>query len=124
MSDTSTPRSLDPLRLILSLAIVALLAGVVFSDCELFSNLELTQAVHDHLRGPASEPGFPLRAETVAAAVRAEAEALAQGVVGQVTILPAEQVGELVSEITAFYGDADAVRSMLEAATQTYGPQG
>ena len=47
------------------------LAGVILSDCEVFSNLELTQAVYDRLRGAADEPDFPLRAETVVEAVRA-----------------------------------------------------
>ncbi|MFO7917325.1 MAG: type I-D CRISPR-associated protein Cas7/Csc2, partial [Anaerolineae bacterium] len=45
------------------------LAGVAFSDCELFSNLELTQAVYDRLRGDQEELPFPLPVRDVSAAV-------------------------------------------------------
>ena len=35
-----------------------------------------------------------------------------------------EQVDTLIAETTAFYGDRDAVQSMLQAVTQTYSPKG
>jgi len=100
------------------------LAGVILSDCEVFSNLELTQAVYDRVRGGATEPDFPLRTETVVEAVRAATDELARRVVGQLTILPSEEVTTLVDEITMLYGEEIAVRAMLEAATRMYGPQG
>ena len=100
------------------------LAGVILSDCEVFSNLELTQTVYDRLRDGADEPDFPLRPATAIGAVRAATDELAQRVVGQVTILPADEVVALVDEITAFYGDVSAVKTMLENATKMYGPQG
>jgi len=100
------------------------LAGVILSDCEMFSNLELTQAVYDHLRGDRAEPDFPLRTDAVVQAVEAVTAELAGRVVGQVTILPGEEVAALVDEITALYGDEDRVRAMLEAATEMYAPQG
>ena len=99
------------------------LAGVILSDCEVFSNLELTQAVYDQLRGEADEPDFPLRTKAVVEAVRAEAENLAQRVVGSLTILPFNEVVALVDEITTLYGDENAVKAMLETATGMYGPQ-
>jgi CRISPR-associated protein Csc2 len=100
------------------------LAGVILSDCEVFSNLELTQAVYDRLRNGASEPEFPLRAEAVVDAVRPVVDELARRVVGQLAILPADEVLSLVDEITRLYGDNSAVRVMLENATKMYGPQG
>ena len=100
------------------------LAGVILSDCEVFSNLELTQAVYDRLRGEAAEPDFPLRIEAVVKTVRAAADELAERVVGQLTILPHDEVTALVDEITMFYRDESPVKAMLEAATQMYGPQG
>jgi CRISPR-associated protein Csc2 len=100
------------------------LAGVILSDCEVFSNLELTQAVYDHLRNGAGEPDFPLRAGAVVEAVRAMGDELAGRVVGQLTILPPGEVTALVEEITTLYGDEGAVKAMLEAATGMYGPQG
>ena len=100
------------------------LAGVVLSDCELFSNLELTQAVYDRLRDGAPEPDFPLRTKAVIEAVRMATDELAQRVVGQITILSPDEVTSLVEEITALYGDETVVKAMLEAATRMYGPQG
>lgn len=101
-----------------------ILAGVVFSDCELFSNLELTQAVYDRLRGNGAELDFPLGSDAVVAAVQAATEELSQRVVGRLTILPSDEVAALVDEITAFYRDEDAVRRMLEETTAMYRPQG
>lgn len=101
-----------------------ILAGVVFSDCELFSNLELTQAVYDRLRGNGAELDFPLGSDAVVEAVQAAIEELSQRVVGRLTILPPNEVAALVDEITAFYRDEDAVRRMLEETTAMYRPQG
>jgi CRISPR-associated protein Csc2 len=100
------------------------LAGVMLSDCEIFSNLELTQASYDRLRGEATEPDFPLRTDAVVEAARAATDDLVDRVVGQVVILPATEVSALVEETTAFYGDETAVRAMLENVTKMYGPQG
>jgi CRISPR-associated protein Csc2 len=100
------------------------LAGVILSDCEVFSNLELTQAVYDRLRGGADEPDFPLRSEAMVEAIRAAAGELSQRVVGQLTILSPGETGALVDEVTTLYGDEAAVEAMLEATTKMYSPQG
>ncbi len=100
-----------------------ILAGVIFGDCEIFSNLELTQAVYDRLRGDAPEPDFPLRADVVVDAVRVAAEELIDRVAGRLTVLSAEEVDALVEEVTAFYKSEDAVKRMLDRATAMYGPQ-
>ena len=99
-------------------------AGILFSDCEVFSNLELTQAVYDDLRGGSNEPDFPLRAAEVATAARRAAQSLAARVVGQVTIVPPSQVAEIVDEIKALYADEARVEAMLQSATGMYGPKG
>jgi CRISPR-associated protein Csc2 len=101
-----------------------ILAGVVFSDCELFSNLELTQAVYDRLRGDGAEPDFPLMSGPVVKAMQAAADELMGRVVGQTIILSPDEVVALVDEITAFYRDEGAVHRMLEETTGMYGPQG
>jgi len=100
------------------------LAAVILSDCEVFSNLELTQAVYDRLRGGAPEPDFPLRTEVVVGAVRAATDELIKRVVGQVTSLPPDAVTSLVDDITTLYGDESAVKAMLGTAAKMYGPQG
>lgn len=99
------------------------LAGVVFSDTEIFSNLELTQAVYDHLRNGAGEPDFPPALSAVTAAVRATSAELIGRVVGQTTILSPEQVAALVNEITALYSDEEAVKALLQRTSKLYGPR-
>ncbi|MCB9140434.1 MAG: type I-D CRISPR-associated protein Cas7/Csc2, partial [Caldilineaceae bacterium] len=101
-----------------------IVAGIVFSDCELFSNLELTQSVYDLLREGEPEPDFPLAADTVVTAVNAATETLAEQVVGQLTIVPSADLHALISEIGAFYRDGVAVTEMLENTSKIYGAQG
>jgi len=100
-----------------------ILAGVVFSDCEIFSNLELTQTVYDQLKGTNPDLDFPLSSETVVGAVRAATNKLSQRLAGQIIALPPDEVNTLVDETTAFYRNEDAVRRMLEEATAMYGPK-
>lgn len=91
-----------------------LLAGVAFSDCELFSNLELTQAVYDLLKGDADELEFPLETEAVVTAVQEAAKALSQRVVGRVDWIPDGEVTELVDELIALYGDEEETTALLK----------
>ncbi|MCP4373339.1 MAG: type I-D CRISPR-associated protein Cas7/Csc2 [Deltaproteobacteria bacterium] len=100
-----------------------ILTGLVFSNCELFSNLELTQAVYDALRQNEQEPDFPFGLNTLITAIHPVVEQLSQQVVGQLTILPTAEVTTLVKEITALYGDEQQVDAMLQTATKMYGPQ-
>ena len=97
------------------------LAGVAFSDCELFSNLELTQQTYDLLRGDADELDYPLSDRDVVQAVRETAQALRKRVVGQVTMLSGDEVGALVDEIAAIYASEATLRAELQATTRSYG---
>ncbi len=99
------------------------LVGVVFSDCELFSNLELTQAVYEQLRQDNKEPDFPLKLNTVTEAMQTAADTLSKQVVGRLTILPPEDVTALVEEITTLYNDAQQVKDLLHSTSKMYGPQ-
>jgi CRISPR-associated protein Csc2 len=99
------------------------LVGVIFSDCELFSNLELTQGVYDLLRNGSPEPDFPMSISAVTQAMRTAADTLAKRVVGRLTILPNEGVANLIDETIALYGDEQAVHEMLERASKMYGPR-
>ncbi len=101
-----------------------IVAGVIFSDCEIFSNLELTQQVYDRLRGDVTEPSFPLRSEQVVAAVREVASTLGAQVPGRLIALPPDEVTALLDEVGALYQDEAAVKAVLESATGMYGPQG
>lgn len=99
------------------------LAGVIFSDTEIFSNLELTQAVYDRLRNGAGEPDFPPALSTVTAAVQAASAELISRVVGQVIVLSADQASGMVDEITTLYRDGDAARALLQRTSKLYGPR-
>jgi CRISPR-associated protein Csc2 len=91
-----------------------ILTGVAFSDCELFSNLELTQAVYDRMRGDGDELPFPAETEDVRGALRDAAEELSHRVVGSVIWMTAEEVDGLVEELVDVYGDAESAATMLE----------
>ena len=98
------------------------LLGVVFSDCELFSNLELTQMTYDLLRDDGHEPDFPLTPAQVRAAAQQASAALMRRVVGQTTVLRAAEVSQLVEEMIALYADEAAVNELLRRAGSGYGP--
>lgn len=91
-----------------------LLTGVAFSDCELFSNLELTQAVYDRLKGEEDELPFPIRADEVIEKVREVADELSQRVVGHVTWVTSDEVETLVDEMIELYGDEEEIAALLK----------
>lgn len=90
------------------------LAGVAFSNCELFSNLELTQAVYDLLKGDADELPFPLEEDVVANAVQAAAQDLSDGVIGEVVWMDSDEVMALVEELNDLYSDEAAFAEQLK----------
>ncbi|MCB9009444.1 MAG: type I-D CRISPR-associated protein Cas7/Csc2 [Ardenticatenaceae bacterium] len=99
------------------------LLGVVFSDCELFSNLELTQAAYDLLLGDAAELDFPLAKDKVHTSVQQAASKLMNRVVGQTTVLSTEEIAQLVEEMIDLYGSETAVTDLLQQTSTIYGPQ-
>lgn len=99
-----------------------ILAGIVFSDCELFSNLELTQVVYDRI-GNDTEPMFPLHERDAVQAVRTAMDELRGEVVGQFVALGADEIGDLRREIGELYADEQALKTMLGRMTESYGPQ-
>lgn len=96
-----------------------LLVSVAFSDCELFSNLELTQAVYDRLRGEDDELEFPIPVEQVTDAVQDATEELSQRVVGHVTWMSSDETAELVNELVSLYGDEQRVTALLNGIRYT-----
>lgn len=97
------------------------LLGVVFSDCELFSNLELTQATYDHLLGNDSELDFPLPKDRVHAAIQHAADNLMGRVVGQTTTLSAAELPQLRQELVNLYSDEAALADLLQQTSGIYG---
>jgi CRISPR-associated protein Csc2 len=99
------------------------LLGVVFSDCELFSNLELTQAAYDRLGDENGDLNFPLAKETVHTAVQQAAAQLMDRVVGQKTPFSVAEVEQLVQEMITLYEDEAAIATLLQNTSTIYGPQ-
>jgi CRISPR-associated protein Csc2 len=99
-----------------------ILAGVFFSDCELFSNLELTQTVYD-LLNDGSAPAFPTHPEDVVRQVQRAADGLRREVPGQIVALAPEEIAALRSEIVALYAEEQGLEAMLRRMTDGYGPK-
>lgn len=96
------------------------LLGVVFSDTELFSNLELTQAAYDLLGNGRSELDFPLSKEAVHTAVQQASAQLMSRVIGAAHALLAAEVNQLVQEMGDLYGAETAVANLLQTTSQSY----
>jgi len=96
------------------------IVSISFSDCEMFSNLELTQKVYDILKGCDGELTFPLDEERVKSAMREAIAALSDEVVGDVTFMSDDEVETLIGEVKEIYRSHDFLGGMLERITGLY----
>lgn len=97
------------------------LAAIIFSDTELFSNLELTQAVYDVLLGDKDELDFPLADQEVAQAVRHASDTLLQRLVGITpVVLRGDALEQVLDETKALYREGGNVKSFLEDIEKDY----
>ena len=94
------------------------LVGAIFSDCELFSNLELTQSVYDRL-GPDGRQ-FPLYEKQVEAEVIKAVADLSHKVIGNLQTLEDKELAGLINEIQQTFASPTTVKSLLEAITALY----
>lgn len=96
--------------------------GVVFSDCELFSNLELTQHVYDQLLPPdKAELPFPLNDAEVEQAVITSIERLITGIFSQKpVILTGETLQKELQGVAALYYEQQELVTSLAAQTEHY----
>ena len=95
-----------------------MLVGAIFSDCELFSNLELTQRVYDRI-GP-DDRKFPLDEKKVKSEVVAAVEDLSQGVIGNLQILGDIELDALIDETQQTFTSPTEVKSLLKTITDLY----
>jgi CRISPR-associated protein Csc2 len=95
-----------------------MLVGAIFSDCELFSNLELTQSVYDRL-GPDSRQ-FPLYEKQVESEVIKAVADLSHKVIGNLQILEDKELAGLINEIQQTFASPTTVKSLLESITALY----
>ena len=95
-----------------------MLVGAIFSDCELFSNLELTQSVYDRL-GPDGRQ-FPLYEKQVESEVIKAVADLSHKVIGNLQTLEDKELAGLINEIQQTFASPTTVKSLLEAITALY----
>jgi CRISPR-associated protein Csc2 len=97
------------------------LAGVVFSNCEIFSNLELTQAVYDHLKTRDPDLNFPLRDAEVLDAVTDATDALMHNVASaDPLVLEPDQATAIHQAVVQVYRAPARVAALLEAIEKGY----
>ena len=97
-----------------------LLVGIAFSDCELFSNLELTQAMYDQLKSSDKSDIWPLDTATAISSMTKCVQELLPQVVGQKIVLPADEVTKLEEEIASLYAEPEKVKDLLTELTASY----
>jgi CRISPR-associated protein Csc2 len=101
------------------------LAAIIFSDTEIFSNLELTQHVYDLLKGNNEELDFPLIDEQVLETVHEATNTLLSQVVGRMPVVLRGDVLERVKDETiALYRNADDVKTFLTEIDHGYASNG
>lgn len=94
------------------------LLGAIFSDCEIFSNLELTQCVYDRL-GPEGRQ-FPLDENKVKPLITDAVTALTGEVIGSVQSLTESELTALIGEIQQNFASPDEVKRLLNVITELY----
>lgn len=103
------------------------LAAIIFSDTEIFSNLELTQQVYDLLLTQAEkqpdkrELEFPLDDQAVGSAVEQATDILLERVVGRTpTVVRGEVLQSVLNQTIALYRNPDDVHLLLEEVDRGY----
>jgi len=97
------------------------LVGIVFSDTELFSNLELTQAVYDTLLGDKDELDFPLYDHEVFQGVQEATDVLLQRLVSRTpVVVRGEILQQVLDETIALYRESESVKSFLGEIEKDY----
>ena len=94
------------------------LVGAIFSDCEIFSNLELTQSVYDRLGAEGRQ--FPLDENKVKPVITDAVTALTGEVIGSVQPLTESELTTLVGEIQQKFASPDEVKGLLDNITALY----
>lgn len=95
---------------------------IVFSNCELFSNLELTQSIYDKLN-VASEIEFPLDINKVNEYARKSFEDLEKEIYGNITELRDEELSNLLEYIKSIFQNngEEKAAELFEEQSNQYG---
>lgn len=101
------------------------LAAIIFSDTEIFSNLELTQAVYDLLLGKKDELDFPLLDKDMQRAVEDVTNTLLNRLVSRTpVVVRGESLQGILNETITLYRDAESVKSFLSEIEKGYSSNG
>ena len=97
------------------------LAAIIFSDTEIFSNLELTQAVYDNLLGCKGELDFPLLDKNVKKAVEDATNTLLNRLVSRTPMVVRDEALQgILDETISLYRDSENVKSFLSEIEKGY----
>ena len=94
------------------------IVGAIFSDCELFSNLELTQGVYDRIGSNGRQ--FPLDEKRVTSEINGAVADLTREVIGNLQPVADAELTELISEIRQTFTSPAEVKGLLESITALY----
>ncbi len=97
------------------------LVALVFSDTEIFSNLELTQQVYDQLKRSNEELDFPLSDQSVQGETLKAIEKLMTRVIGrEPRVVRDDPLERVIAETVALYRNPDDVKALLQEVEQGY----
>ena len=96
------------------------LIGRAFSDCELYSNLELTELTWENLKDGDNEPTLPLDDDAVRTAAQQAMATLRQRVVGVVKPVSNEALAMLLAEVQDLYADEAGVKTVMDELQAMY----
>jgi CRISPR-associated protein Csc2 len=97
------------------------MAAIIFSDCELFSNLELTQTVYDRVKDGHEQPPFPLSTARVLAAVEESIDLLLPRAMSrEPAVLHGPELARTLAGLTEVYRSPDRVQTLLAEIQSGY----
>lgn len=97
------------------------LAALIFSDTEIFSNLELTQQVYDLLPSSGQELDFPLADHNVQEAVEKATNLLLEHVVGRTPlVVRGDELKSILSQTITLYRDTNELEAFLQEVERGY----
>ena len=95
------------------------IVSAIFSDCELFSNLELTQSVYDRLKDQ-DQVAFPLDEQQVKAEIQQAVESLSGQVIGNLKPITEQELTSLMQEMQTVFSSPENAKTLLDSVTALY----
>lgn len=97
------------------------IAAIIFTDCEIFSNLELTQAVYDRLKDGHGQLPFPLPPARVREAVEQSIDRLLPRVMSrEPAVVDGTELQQALDGLAAIYRFPEQVKALLSETQSGY----